>query len=319
MSIQIITHQANNGDCIWVRFGVDKKYNVVIDSGPGVFSGKFKQMINQINSNDESVDLLILTHIDDDHINGFRKSINSIEGNKIKNIWLNGDTEQYYLNQTHSPKNIGGLVKEIRKKQMKIVTPILGGTIEKIGDAYLTVLTPTYEDMINTSKTIECFTQHSKHSKYSLDIDVIKGIDKYYPDKSLTNKASISFIFSYKSKNIAFLGDAHAEDICKGLVKYWNKGSIDLVKLSHHGSKHNTSCELLDLMECNKFIITKKSPIHKETISRIVRCRDNVKVYGNYDWWTSTKFFTKQDIDKYLSTERLNISVIDRNGILIKE
>ncbi|CEK38124.1 ComEC/Rec2 family competence protein [Paraclostridium sordellii] len=319
MSIQIVVQQANNGDCIWIRFGEDKKNNIVIDSGPGVFAGKFRQMIRQINNNGETVDLLILTHIDDDHINGFRKSINSIEGKEIKKIWLNGDPEQYYLNQTHSPKNIGGLVKEIRKKQIEIVTPMLGGTIETIGDADLTVLTPTYKDMINTSKIIEDFTQHSKYSKYSLNIDDINEIDKYYPDKNPTNKASISFIFSYEGKNIAFLGDAHAEDICNGLIKYWNKGFIDMVKLSHHGSKHNTSCELLDLMECNEFIITKKSPIHKETISRIVRCRENVKVYCNYDWWISTKFFTKQDLDKYLSTGRLDISVIDRNGILIKE
>lgn len=317
MSAQIVIQESSNGDCIWVRFGKDKKYNIVIDSGPGVFAGKFRQMIKQINSNDETVDLLILTHIDDDHINGFRKSINSIEGKDIKRIWLNGDPKQYYLNQTHSAKNVGGLVKDIRKKQIEIVTPILGGTTEKIEDSYLTVLTPTYEDMINTSKTIEDFTKHSKYSNYSLNIDDINVIDKYYPDKSPTNKASISFILSYLDKNIAFLGDAHAEDICNGLIKYWNKGSIDMVKLSHHGSKHNTSCELLALMECDEFIITKKSPIHKETISRIVRNREIAKVYCNYDWWTSTKFFTKQDIDKYLSTGKLDISVIDRNGILI--
>lgn len=315
MCIQIKPQKAKNGDCIWIRFGDHEKYNIIIDSGPAFFTKKFKQLIKEINRNGETVNLLILTHIDDDHINGFRKCIDEIQNSEIKKIWLNGDTYQYYLNQSHSPKNIGSLVNTIREKGMNLVTPILSGTVEEIGDAYLRVLTPTEDSVLSVSKTIESFTSHSQKSQLSLNLDEFK--EHYKPDQSKTNKASISFIFSYKNKNIAFLGDAHAEDICEGLLQYWDETPLDIVKLSHHGSQYNISSDLLQLMKCNKFIITKESFTDKETISRIIKHTNNTKIYCNYNWWAKKNFFTQADVDTYLSTGKLHMIEVEEE-IFIK-
>lgn len=318
MSANIFIEQAFNGDCIWLRYGEDIKFNIIIDSGPGIFAKKFKQLIDKIVNNNEVIDLLIFTHIDDDHINGFRKCINSIDGKYIKKVWINGNLEHYYSNQSHSPKNIGSLVDAIKDKNIHLVTPVLGGDIEDIGEATLTVLTPTYEDMINVSKLIKNSVPHSQNNKYSLDIDELKTLDKYKPDDSDTNKASISFIFSYLNKNIAFLGDAHAEDVIHGIEKYWNCMDIHMVKLSHHGSKYNTNDKLLKFIKSKRFIISKKSPIHKETISRIINYCEDVEIYCNYDWWTSSNFFTSRDKEKYLDTNKLRLFVVDEKGIEIK-
>lgn len=318
MSIEVFVEHAFNGECIWLRYGNDIKFNIIIDSGPGIFAKGFKQVINKIVNNNEIIDLLILTHIDDDHINGFRKSISSIDGKYIKKVWINGNPEHYYNNQPHSPKNIGSLVDAIKNKNINLVTPVLGGNIEYIGEATLTVLTPTYEDMINVSKLIKSSTVHSENNKYSLDIDELKNLDKYKPDDSDTNKASISFIFSYLNKNIAFLGDAHAEDIIYGIDKYWNSKDIHMVKLSHHGSKYNINEKLLKATKSKRFIISKKSPIHKETISRIINYCEGIEIYCNYDWWTSSNFFTSQDKKKYLDTNKLKMFVVDDKGIEIK-
>lgn len=319
MSIQIKPQKAKNGDCIWIRFGEHKKYNIIIDSGPALFTRKFKQLVKEININpDETVDLLILTHIDNDHINGFRKCINDIHPTDIQKIWLNGDSYQYHSHQSHSPKNIGSLVKTIREKGMNLVTPILRGTIEKIGGARLTVLTPMEDDILSVAKLIAKFPSHSRKSQLSLSLDELGYQDYYTQDSSPTNKASISFIFSYKNKNIAFLGDAHAEDICKGLLEYWDGTPLDLVKLSHHGSKYNTSPELIQLMKCNEFIITKESFNDKETISRIVKYTTHAKIYSNYNWWAKTKFFTETDRKEYLSTGKLSMKKIEHE-ILIED
>lgn len=317
MSINISVQKAINGDCIWLRYGKDAKFNIIIDSGPGLFAKGFKFLIEKIIKNKEVVDLLIFTHIDDDHINGFRKSINSIDSKYIKQIWLNGNPKHYYTNQPHSPKNIGSLVDAINKKGINLVTPILGGNIKHIGDATITVLTPSYEDIINVSKLIESSMSHSKTNNYSLSLDDLKKLDRYKPDESKTNKASISFIFSYKDKNIAFLGDAHAEDVICGLEKYWNKDDIYMVKLPHHGSKYNTSDMLLKSMKSKKFIISKKSAIHKETISRIIHNCEKAEIYCNYNWWTSSKFFTVQDKENYIDTNKLKMILIDEKGIKI--
>lgn len=318
MSANIFIEKAFNGDCIWLRYGENTKYNIIIDSGPGIFAKKFKQLIDKIVDNNEFIDLLLFTHIDDDHINGFRKSISSIDCKYIKKIWINGNREHYYDNQSHSPKNIGSLIEAIKNKNIDVITPILGGIIEKVGEATLTVLTPSYEDMINVSKLIENSMPHSEDNKYSLSIDDLKSLDKYKPDNSDTNKASISFIFSYLDQNIAFLGDAHAEDVVYGISKYWDDRGINMVKLSHHGSKYNTDNKLLNTIKSKKFIISKKSPVHKETISRIINYEENVEVYCNYDWWTRTNFFTLQDKEKYLDSKKLNMFVLGEEGIEIK-
>ena len=120
MSIEVFVEQAFNGECIWLRYGNDIKFNIIIDSGPGIFAKGFKKLIDKIVNNNEVIDLLILTHIDDDHINGFRKSISSIDGKYIKQVWINGNPEHYYNNQPHSPKNIGSLVDAIKNKNINL-------------------------------------------------------------------------------------------------------------------------------------------------------------------------------------------------------
>ncbi len=53
-----------------------------------------------------------------------------------------------------------------------------------------------------------------------------------------------------------------------------NKIKADYVKVSHHGSINNTSCELLDLIDCDNYIISTNGYRHKhpdrETVARII-------------------------------------------------
>jgi glyoxylase-like metal-dependent hydrolase (beta-lactamase superfamily II) len=78
--------QAENGDAIHLRVR-DKTYkyrNILIDGGKStayIFlnsqkkpeDGVLKQFIEQIRTQGEHIDLLILTHVDDDHIGGILK------------------------------------------------------------------------------------------------------------------------------------------------------------------------------------------------------------------------------------------------------
>jgi glyoxylase-like metal-dependent hydrolase (beta-lactamase superfamily II) len=75
--------QANNGDAIHLRTKDEKGrfYNILIDGGTvETYSyknkkgksepGELKQLIEHIKKQNEFIDLLILTHVDDDHIGG---------------------------------------------------------------------------------------------------------------------------------------------------------------------------------------------------------------------------------------------------------
>ena len=69
MSIEIWMTKAGIGDCILIRCGKQKKkVNILIDSGQG--AGSFDTVLRKIVRNDEKIDLLILTHDDNDHVKG---------------------------------------------------------------------------------------------------------------------------------------------------------------------------------------------------------------------------------------------------------
>lgn len=69
MAIEICMTEAGIGDCILIRCGKsEKKVNILIDSGQG--ENVFDSVLRRVLRNEEKVDLLILTHDDNDHVKG---------------------------------------------------------------------------------------------------------------------------------------------------------------------------------------------------------------------------------------------------------
>jgi beta-lactamase superfamily II metal-dependent hydrolase len=122
-------------------------------------------------------------------------------------------------------------------------------------------------------------------------------------DTTEPNGSSIAFLAEYKDafdgnrdKAVLFLGDAHApvvEASLRRLIADRQLGrlKIDALKLSHHGSKNNTSRELLDLLVCKHFLFSTNGNKHEhpdaECVARIVAPkRPGVELHFNY----ATKF-----------------------------
>jgi beta-lactamase superfamily II metal-dependent hydrolase len=100
----------------------------------------------------------------------------------------------------------------------------------------------------------------SQISGKELDFEAIAN-QKFEPDKKEINGSSISFILEFENKKILFLGDSHSDTVEKYLLALLSKTKkeklyFDAVKISHHGSKHNTSKELLNLIEADKYLIS---------------------------------------------------------------
>ena len=87
---------------------------------------------------------------------------------------------------------------------------------------------------------------------------------------TLANRASIAFIWEYSEHRILFLGDSSPE-----LVSHSIEDAIifDAVKISHHGSAHSTSVELMNKVDSTHYFFTGgKGNIrpHLDAISRVV-------------------------------------------------
>lgn len=101
--------QAYNGDCIHLSYLDDNKpaINILVDGGTGDTyevsknkkgkkdDGPFKHLVEEIKASGQSIDLLILTHIDDDHIGGILRWFNQDSGAAeiVRQVWFNGGRE----------------------------------------------------------------------------------------------------------------------------------------------------------------------------------------------------------------------------------
>ena len=78
--------------------------------------------------------------------------------------------------------------------------------------------------------------------------------------QQLTNMASISFILRCDGLSILMLADSFPKEITKiltlGGYSKENKLKVDFVKIAHHGSRNNTDNNLLDIIDCDNFLIS---------------------------------------------------------------
>lgn len=85
-----------------------------------------------------------------------------------------------------------------------------------------------------------------------------------YSENGVTsaNKSSIAFLFEYGNKKLLFLGDAVSSQISSELRKMGYSEEfplgVDACKIMHYGSKHNTSKELIKVIDCKKYLISGK-------------------------------------------------------------
>lgn len=110
-------------------------------------------------------------------------------------------------------------------------------------------------------------------------------------DNKLQNKSSIAFILRVGKKKLLFLGDANPEIVKNQLEKLQKKDYsfkyFDFVKVSHHGSKRNISNELLEIINCKKFLISTDGTHDfpdKEAVAKILLNANNTdtELYFNY-------------------------------------
>lgn len=105
---------------------------------------------------------------------------------------------------------------------------------------------------------------------------LIEARNKTITNQSKTNAASIAFVWEHENHRVLILGDSEPSQICDSLSELYKEQNMpilfDLVKVSHHGSAHGTSLELMEKIDSEHFFLTGGSKLAPslETLSRIV-------------------------------------------------
>lgn len=327
MKIKIL--KAFKGDSILLSFSDSEKLgrNILIDGGTGSTyfenttrkNGDLYDLIETIKSNDQKIDLLILTHIDDDHIGGILKwfSKDKAAYELIDKVWFNsGKTiAKYFQSEENKELELSleifednftsvkqGKVFEDYIEENKIWDKklILKGNNEEVNGAKIKILSPTNKKL---EKLLTEFKK-PKHNYFtggaesdwniSLSDFIIEENSKEYKfdeDDSVPNGSSIAFILTFNEKNYVFLGDSHPTDIIESLTDLgFSKEHpliSELLKVSHHGSCRNTNKELLEIIKTDNYIInsdgTSDNLPNKRTFARIVNENSNATIHFNYE------------------------------------
>ncbi|EIY5086212.1 ComEC/Rec2 family competence protein [Klebsiella variicola] len=332
--------KAGNGDCILIKdlISNDKKINILIDGGTGnTFKHKNKKgdllkELEIIKNENGCIDLLILTHIDDDHIGGILKGFkkNELLHELTRKVWFNSgklifekfhrspDSSNFVYLSNHLGKKQGntsinqGVTFESHLETLEIWEKevILAGDTKKLFGATFTFLSPNIESLekllCKWKKEAPTSLTSSSSNDYNKTFDELLLNDKFKEDASIHNGSSLAFIFEHNEKRILFLGDAHDNIVVSGLKELIASGQsnyFDFIKLSHHGSEYNTSPEFLDLIECNNFILSTDASKHglpnKKTLARIFKKFPNASIHFNYPEIIHPKIFTSEEIETY--------------------
>lgn len=320
MSIKVRILSANHGDCILVTHeDSDGVFNLMIDGGNSAtfkwgtaqrHKGALCVVLDELKEKGQCIDLAILTHIDDDHIGGFLNAFKATGylNEMVKSIWFNSSrliTD--YFSKPDIPENsvhLGTDSPNTSVQQAKSFESvldevgchreplILSGQTIKRGPFTFNVLSPDEAAL----KKLLCIWPKEKSpaetsvaTDYRLSFEEILDNDTFVSDASIANGSSIAFILTADNSAMLFLGDAHDGVVVSGLRTLGyspeSKLPLDLVKVSHHGSHYNTSNDFLELVECNRYVISTNGAIHglpnKRTIARILTKTD-ANIYFNY-------------------------------------
>ena len=295
MSIRFEFLKAGKGDCILISIN-DNQLNILIDGGLGkTYNQELKKRLEIIKKKNRYLDLVILTHYDNDHIGGILKLLDDEKKFKsrfIKEFWFNSFDKALVnpssdSNQTSARQQIK--FDEYIKELIPSMNYISKLSIDNQKEMFLGenrevkfyLLSPNNQKLDELSLKYEKekanYQTSAKSNDYDISIEEL-SLGDFKKDTSLTNGASIAFILKYESRKFLFLGDAHIDLIVESIKELGysseNRLKLEFVKLSHHGSSKNLNSEFLDLIESQKFVISTNGGRHKhpnkETLAKIL-------------------------------------------------
>ena len=274
-----IGQESKSGDAIAVRWGNlhgarNEQRVVLIDGG---FRESGQDVVNHIKSHfgTASVDAVISTHPDQDHVNGLHVVLDQLS---VSELWIHkpwehnrGISEKFVdgrvtdhsigLRLRESLESAYDLVAEARRKQIHVVEPFAG--ISLYNEQQFCILGPTsyyYESLIPNFEGMP----RSKDAFATLLAEMMGtatgamkrffslwGVDDLDNDDttSAKNNSSVVSALTVEGRRLLFAGDAgvtalsHAADQLDLLTQ---GPALKFVQIPHHGSRRNVGPAILD-------------------------------------------------------------------------
>ncbi len=137
-----------------------------------------------------------------------------------------------------------------------------------------------------------------------VDLEILSE-DPFEPDPSRPNATSIALLLEHEGRRALLTGDATSAELLGGLGLLAPPGRVpvDLVKLPHHGSRNNVSRELVQRLDCRRWVFSSDGTTFRHpdavAVSRVVRdAGPDVELVFNVPstfngWWANPDWQTR--------------------------
>ena len=275
---------AAHGDAILVEYGSARApHRILMDGGPHTTYDALRQRLLAIPKGKRHFDLVIVSHIDTDHIDGILRLLQDDSlGITIRDLWFNG------YRHLAAKDVMGGLQGEFLEvliedreipwnaafKAGPIVVPPDGDlpVVRLPGGATLTLLSPGKAQLQKLRREWDATlraagfkpgdreaarAQLARRKEYAPPEDVMGT----QADTSAANGSSLAVLLEFKGNSLLLAGDAFREVLEESLTRLAETRGVEAIqvdafKLSHHGSFSNLSPRLLRIAPAAHYLIS---------------------------------------------------------------
>ena len=274
---------ARNGDSLWVEYGdQERPSRFLIDGGISSTFNIIEEKIHRIAEVEGicKLELLVVTHIDADHIEGVVRLLGKPSlPLEIGDIWFNG--AEHLPDDSEQPENeflgatqgefLSALIRERRLPWNQafggktIFVPDTGRLPRKTlpGGMQLTLLSPRLPELVTLSKEwdkvleekgLQGATQEEvlealkKDRKLRPDDEFLSGMDvetllvkREKFDSSEANGSSIALIAEFDGKSCLLAGDAYSTVLQEGAQRAAAEVGVEKIRLDAHKVAHHGS------------------------------------------------------------------------------
>jgi hypothetical protein len=314
---------ARFGDAIWIEYGTGSvTHRVLIDGGTGGTRTHIRDELDALAAEQRRLDLVVVTHVDRDHIEGILKLLSEeVPGIQIDDFWFNGSPHLpgNPEDETFGPVQGERLTEQIVRLNLPwnkafggkaVVAPSDGILPTRVlaGGLKLTLLTPSldslarlkpkWEDEVRAANLDPGFGLESNDEETEEDeefgaedvpnVDELAG-SQFKDDRSEANGSSIAMLAEFDGNRVLFAADASVGMLLPALERLSPGApvSLNLFKISHHGSKNTTSRALIQKVDCPTYVFSTngsnfKHP-HAEAVARVITAGgDGPELIFNY-------------------------------------
>jgi hypothetical protein len=305
---------ADNGDCLWIEYGDPMRpRRVLIDCGARSAAGMVASRIKAIEPpSTREFELFVLTHIDADHIDGVLPLFDTPDLDAhFEDIWFNGWRQISRFLSVKQGEDFSKLLEDPSRglPWNRVVTgegdkhpaPIVlpadtpPPTFRLPSGLQLTLLSPGADQLKRLAQNWKEVLLELEPGKAMLgrrrppppvmdfaafDLEALAKTPAKR-DSSVANGSSIALLAEFDGRAILLTGDAHAGMLAKSikaLQRARGQGAerlkLDALKLSHHGSANATTLELLEVIDCRRYLVSGNGNIFyhpdREAIARVI-------------------------------------------------